>query len=277
LCYFVAYIYKTKKNNIYMKKTLLILSLFVLICNVYSNERKFGYVYQSNVLGKGNRELEIWTTARIGKDIPYFARTDHRIEFEWGVTNRLQTSFYINFRNISSDNGSGKTTAFDFEGISSEWKYQFSSPAKNALGFALYGELGLNTDEVELETKLIFDKKIQKSTFALNLVFENEWELGSHEAETEIALEGDLGWSYDISNSFAAGIEIRNHNEIVEGEWEHSALFAGPVVSFSQPNWWLTLTVLPQITALKGKTGDNNLVLDEHEKLETRLLFSFRL
>ncbi|HWA06797.1 MAG TPA: hypothetical protein VG961_09630, partial [Ignavibacteria bacterium] len=75
-----------------------------------------------------------------------------------------------------------------------------------------------------------------------------------------------------------AGIEIRNHNEIVDGEWEHSALFAGPVVSFSQPNWWLTLTVLPQITNLKKEEGSvNNLVLDEHEKLETRLLFSFRL
>jgi hypothetical protein len=58
---------------------------------------------------------------------------------------------------------------------------------------------------------------------------------------------------------------------------EHSAIFAGPVVSFSQPTWWATLTVLPQITAFKGKTGDSRLVLDEHEKIETRFLFSFRL
>jgi hypothetical protein len=92
-----------------------------------------------------------------------------------------------------------------------------------------------------------------------------------------MVLEGDFGWCYDISNSFSAGVEVRNHNEFVEGEWEHSALFAGPVVSFSQPSWWLTLTVLPQITALKGETGDSGLILDEHEKLETRLLFSFRL
>lgn len=259
-----------------MKKIIVFLILLSAI-NIYSNERKFGYIYQSSVLGKGNRELEIWTTARIGKNIPYYARTEHRVEFEWGITNKLQTAFYVNFRNTSQDNGTGMTSKFEFKGISSEWKYQVSSPTKNAVGFALYGELGLNTDEAELEAKLIFDKKIKKSTFALNLVFENEWELGSHKPVTEIALEGDLGWSYDISNSFAAGIEIRNHNEIVEGEWEHSALFAGPVVSFSQPNWWLTLTVLPQITALKGKTGNSNLVLDEHEKLETRLLFSFRL
>lgn len=260
-----------------MKRTLLIFILFILTLNLYSNERKFGYIYQSGVLGKGNRELEIWTTARIGKDIPYYARTEHRMEFEWGITNRLQTAFYINFRNTSQDNGTGMTSKFEFKGISSEWKYQVSSPSKNAVGFALYGEVGLNTDEAELEAKLIFDKKVKKSTFALNLVIENEWELGSHAPETEMVLEGDLGWSYDISNSFAAGIEVRSHNQFVEGEMEHSALFAGPVVSFSQPNWWLTLTVLPQLAALKGKTGETNLVLGEREKLETRVLFSFRL
>lgn len=260
-----------------MKKLLLVLAGLLFVVSSYSNERKFGYTYQSMVLGKGNKELEIWTTARIGRDIPYFAAIDNRMEFEWGITNKLQTAFYINFRNVSEDKGSGMTNKFEFRGISSEWKYQFSSPSKNAIGFALYSEVGLNTDEAELEAKLIFDKRIKKNTFALNLVFENEWELSSHGSESEIALEGNFGWSYDISNSFSAGIEVRNHNEISEGEWEHSALFAGPVVSFSQPGWWATFTILPQVAALKGKTGNSNLVLDEHEKLEARFLFSFRL
>jgi hypothetical protein len=260
-----------------MKKFIFAAISFFLVINLYSNERKFSYTYQSGVLGKGNKELEIWTTARIGKDIPYFARTDHRLEFEWGITNRLQTAFYVNFRNVSLDNGSGMETEFEFQGISSEWKYQFTKPKKDALGFALYGEIGLSTNEAELEAKLIFDKNVKKSTFALNLVFENEWELSSGEAESEMVFEGDLAWCYDITSSLSAGLEVRNHNEFVEGEWEHSALFAGPVISFSQPSWWFTLTVLPQLAALKGETGETGLVLDEHEKLETRLLFSFRL
>ncbi|HEY3251742.1 MAG TPA: hypothetical protein VGK25_11550 [Ignavibacteria bacterium] len=260
-----------------MKRIVTIFFVLLVTINLFSNERKFSYTYESGVLGKGNKELEIWSTVRIGKDIPYFARLDHRMEFEVGVSDRLQTAFYINFRNVSVDNGSGLTTSFDFQGISSEWKYQFSRPAKDPIGFALYSEIGLNTDEAELEAKLIFDKRISKNTFALNFVFENEWEFSSGEAETETVLEADFGWCYNISSSFSAGIEVRNHNEIVESEWEHSALFAGPVFSYNQPSWWATLTILPQITALKGKTGTSSLVLDEHEKLETRLLFSFRL
>jgi len=260
-----------------MKKLLFISIICIIASNILGNERKFTYTYQSGVLGKNNKELEIWTTARTGRDIPYYARLDNRMEFEWGVTDNLQTAFYINFRNVTIDNGQGIKTEFNFQGISSEWKYQFTKPAKDPVGLALYGELGLNTNEAEIEAKLILDKRVKKNTFALNFVFENEWELSSAEGESETALEADFGWCYDISGSLSAGIEIRNHNEIIEGEWEHSALFAGPVVSFSQSEWWLTLTVLPQIAALKGKTGNSNLVLDEHEKLEARLLFSFRL
>src|SRR5262245_23386657 len=134
-----------------MKKLILFLVFFVFISSLYTNERKFGYTYQSGVLGKGNKELEIWSTARIGKDIPYYARLDHRMEFEWGITNKLQTAFYLNFTNISMDDGNGMESEFEFEGISSEWKYQVSSPRKDPIGFALYGEIGLNTQEAELE------------------------------------------------------------------------------------------------------------------------------
>lgn len=52
-------------------------------------------------------------------------------------------------------------TSFDFKGISTEWKYQLSNPSKT-IGIALYGELGLNTDEAKFEGKLIFDKKIKE-------------------------------------------------------------------------------------------------------------------
>jgi hypothetical protein len=61
-------------------------------------------------------------------------------------------------------------------------------------------------------------------------------------------------------------------------EFEHSAFFLGPVVSYRHEKWWATLTVLPQIY---GKNYDGNpdnnkgLVLDEHERVNIRLLFGF--
>jgi len=268
-----------KLQNYLLRTSLLILIFSSFVDDSYSNERKFTYVYQSGVLGKGSKELEIWSTPRIGKINGYFARIDHRVEFEAGLSERLQTAFYLNFRNITSDNGTGVIeTDFEFQGISSEWKYQISNPAIDIIGFALYGELGLNTDEVELETKLIFDKKIKKTTFALNLTVEPEWELTAGEANYELKFEGNFGISYAFSPFLSAGVEIRNANVHTKYDgWKHSALFGGPVISFSQPSWWAAFTIMPQVAAFKGKSAGSKLNLDEFEKFESRLIFSFHI
>jgi len=251
----------------------------MLPSQISANERKFSYIYESSVLGKGSKEIEIWTTPRLGKDEGFYARLDHRVEFEVGISNKLQAAFYLNFRNVTRDNNTGiNTTQFRFQGFSTEFKYQVSSPSRDALGFALYGEAGFNTDEIELETKLIFDKRIKKTTLALNLVFEPEWALTPGKSELEMKLEGVFGLSYAFSPVFSAGFETRQVNVMNdEGKIEHSAFFAGPVISVSQPSWWMALTVLPQVAGLKGKPEGKSLNLTEFEKFETRLLVAFHL
>lgn len=259
---------------------ILILFLLIIICKeTLPNERKFSYVYQSDVLGKGSREIEITSTTRLGKDFGYYGEFDNRIEFEVGLSKKLQSAFYINFSQITTDNGTGTNqTNFHFDGISSEWKLQITNPYKDALGFALYTELGLNTDEAELETKLIFDKKIKKTSLALNLTYEPEWYLSPGKAEVENNIVGSFGLSYAFTPNISAGFEIVNHNIFTKDKgWENSALFAGPNISFSQPNWWVTFTVLPQLLALKGKTPGRNLNYNDYTAFESRLIFSFHI
>lgn len=228
-------------------------------------------------MNKGEKDLEIWTTARIGKADGYYARLDHRLEFEVGLSKKLQTAFYLNFSNVTTTEPDGaKKTNFNFQGFSSEWKYQVLNPFKDGIGFALYTELGLNTDEIELETKFIFDKRIGNTTLALNLTAEPEWKLQNGPAEKEFKLVSSFGISHSFGPNFSAGFEIRQPNIYVNGDLEHSALFGGPVFSFAENTWFVNLTVLPQIAALK-KNGSENLDLVEFEKLETRLMFSFSL
>ena len=265
-----------KSGSFYFSFILFHLFLFN---SVSANERKFTYVYQSSVLEMDSRELEIWSTPRLGKSNGYYAALDNRVEFEVGLTKHLQSAFYINFSNVTSDNGTGvNTTKFTFKGISSEFKYQVFNPYIDALGFALYTEFGLNTDKVELETKLIFDKKIKKTTVALNLTAEPEWELTPGKSENEWKFGASFGLSYDISSSFSAGFELRNENVIEDkGGLEHSALFGGPVVSYSASNWWAAFTIMPQIMGFKGKSTSSELNLSEFEKFQSRLIFSFEI
>ena len=147
-------------------------------------------------------------------------------------------------------------------------------------GLALYAEATLGLHEDELEGKILLDKQLDKILLALNGVIEQDWESeleeGNAKTEKELSLEFDTGISYQATSSFSVGFEMRNHNIIKNGELEHSALFVGPVASYAAGTWWVTLTVLPQVTSFK-RTANGALDLNEYEKVQTRLLFSFHL
>ncbi len=242
-----------------------------------ATERHFVYTYESGVLNAGDAELEPWTTFRNGR-ADFYNRFDNRLEFEVGITNRLQTAWYLNFTGLGRDVKGGRETAFDFKGVSWEWKYKLTDPVADAFGAALYFEGTGGPEEAELEAKLIVDKRFGNYLFAFNVVGEHEWKFEKDETKREVVLEFDTGFGYFLTPRLFAGIELRNHNEFPSGEgWEHSALFAGPVLSYAQKSWWMTLTLMPQLPALKGGGNDDSRILDEHEKINARIVFGFHL
>ncbi len=263
-----------------------LLTLFhILSTSTLANERIFGYTYQTNVLGKGHREIEIWNTFRFQRE-DFYRRFIHRVEYEIGLGGGVQTAFYLNIENTAAYR-SGMQPTIEKElavGFSNEWKFKLSDPAADAVGSALYAEVGVFANELELEAKLILDKQIGNGTHALNIVAEPEWEVeadgSSTETEYEFNLEFDYGFSYRLNESWNVGLEIRSHQEYTPNAgWEHSAVFAGPTLAYRTEGWWMTLTVLPQVYAFKTEPGSTHkhLELRGHERLETRLLFSFEL
>ena len=247
-----------------------------------ANERRFTYTYESGVLSPGQHEVEFWSTWRGGR-ANFYSRFDHRVEYEFGVTDRLMSSLYVNWKKISqmdpTDHNS-TTTEQSFDGVSSEWKYKLLDPVADALGLALYQEYTFNNDEFEWENKLILDKKIGNTLLAYNATVEPEWEFGPGHRDYEIGVENTLGVTQFLSPKFSAGLELRNYNEIKKDStgFEHSALFIGPVVSYSHEQWWITATFLKQLPALKKslENPQDKYVLDEHEKTNIRILVSRR-
>ena len=103
--------------NIARKILFASLALLIIYSSAYANDRHFTFLYESEILGKGFKEIELSTTSRLGR-IGYFAGIDQRMEFEVGVTNRLQTAFYLNFNGTTQDYGTGvNQSSFQFEGI----------------------------------------------------------------------------------------------------------------------------------------------------------------
>lgn len=266
------------KRAISYRLTLILILGFSIISN--AQDRIFTYTYQSNVLNKGQRELEVWNTLRQGKQ-NFFSRLDNRTEFEIGISGNLQTSFYLNLTTITQTNlnGGQKSTDTKHEiGFSNEWKLKLMDPVANPVGLALYGEYGISSNEYELEGKIIIDKKINNLTIAANATYEGEfapnyvnnqlkWEKESH-------VDYNLSFGYALGHRFHFTQENDFKNVFVEKELEHSALYSGMGFSYVRDNFWMNFTVMPQVKSFKGATG-SKLNLDEFEKIQFRLLFSY--
>jgi hypothetical protein len=237
-----------------------------------ASDRHFTYTYESAVVHPGGREVEPWSTFRLGKS-GFYSRLDTRIEAELGLSDRLQTSLYLNMKAQAADGPLGRSSSTELQGISSEWKMKLSDPVADRAGFALYGELSAGPSEVELEGKLILDKRVGRFLGALNLVAEHEWNFENPETEREKTFEVDAAGCWFLTPRLTAGLELRSHTVVPPpGEPTRSALFIGPTVSYARQGWWVAASVLPQVRALAG-ASKGHLDLVEHERVEVRVLF----
>ncbi len=264
-------------------KNKLILASFLLIStmSLLAQDRKFNYTYQSSVLGKGQKELEVWTTILNAKD-NYYREIINRVEYETGLGSNLQVALYLNSKQKAFfDKSSGEMIMSPTEiSVSNEWKCKFYDPVANTIGFAGYIELTAAADELEIELKAIFDKKIGRTTHALNFTFEPEWETITTERKvttrTELKYDINYGFAYEINKNWNLGTEIMNRNLYIKDDsFMHSAIFAGPTVGFNTAEFWINLSLLPQIAGLNNPTGMSGLNVDEYTKMDVRLLFSY--
>lgn len=264
----------------FLQRSILVITLLVSVFNSQAQDRLFTYTYQSTVLNKGQRELESWHTLRTGRS-DYYARYDHRTEFEIGLGKNLQTAFYLNLTSKTktlTNNGAKSLSTSNEIGFSNEWKYKLMDPVADRFGLALYGEIGVFSNEFELEGKVIADKKIGNLTIAANGVFEEEfapeYTNNKLEWEKEKKLEGYLSFAYSVKPTFAFTLENAVKNVFEDGKVAHSALFSGVGFAYSYDKFWANLTVMPQVKSFKGETK-SKLNLNEFEKIQIRLLFSY--
>lgn len=244
--------------------------------SVQANIRRFTYTYESAVLPPGEFELEPWITWRAGRN-GFYSRFDNRLEYEIGVTSRLMTAFYLNWKRETIKHPVTKqvSSISEFEGFSSEWKYKFRDPAADAFGLAGYGEIGVNTDAAEFELKVIVDKVAGNTVLAYNFILEPELEYAAGGLEIEeFSIDHTAAISYAFGPRYSMGVEVWQHTHTHEGRVLHSTVFAGPVFSYVAGEFWVTLTVLGQLPAIKTARPGTDFVLDSHEQFNTRLLMA---
>jgi hypothetical protein len=242
-----------------------------------ASERRFTFAYDTDVMPKGASELELWAT-------PHFGHADdsteieNRVELEWGLGHQLQTSLYLNL--VSAFDGSPKTADLEWS-VSNEWKLKLLDSAADAFGLGVYGELELGYHEAELEAKVLLDKRVGQLLATINFVGAQEWEFTPGAPNRDTKVEADAGAAWFFSPSFSVGIEARSHGVFSSDEgFEGNAFYAGPVATWASRTFWASLSVMPQLAAVKPESealSDSRLDLGEHERLMVRLLVGFDL
>jgi hypothetical protein len=272
-------------NQMNIRNTLLIGILAGSACLTASaNERFFTYTYEPETLPEGVTEYEQWITLRSGRNATVgqknYNRWQIREELEYGVTDNYTVSLYLNqqsttYRDPATDEN--VSSGLEFKGVSLENRYMLLNPAEHAVGVALYLEPTFAGDEAELEQKIIIGQRHGEWKWAFNLTHATEWEDNFHETEGE--LEASFGITRRLNNRWSLGLEARDHNELPEyEEWENTAVYLGPVVTFQQEKWWATLTVMPEIYGANfsgDPDGNSHLELEGHERLNMRLIVGF--
>jgi hypothetical protein len=236
-----------------------------------ADRRYFVQSYTPYLATEGSLELETHTIARSGLDGTSATGFTNRIEFEYGMTDRLTTAVYLNFVQAPEAEAASR-----FDGPSLELIYQMAEPGKLPVDPAAYLEVRANGSEVEVEPKLLLARRIYRLVAVMNLVGEYERiNAGDEAGETEKAFEVTAGLSREIGHRFAVGVESVYSQGLVDEGPDPSRWLVGPTVNIQTPKVQMALGWHWQASGSPASSGGLNLT--DFPRSEVRLLVGINL
>ena len=266
------------------------ISLVLFATGAAAEESQFGFVYTTDLLPKGAKEVEQWVTWRHKKAGGKFDLVEARTEVEYGLTDRFQIAGYANYAWSRADhNGVDGSTVppetFAFAqvdpngpwrthklmGFSLEGIYRVMSPYTDPFGLALYLEPTIGHGLRELESRIIVQKNFldDRLIFAANLMVEQEgrW-LPADPTADPTAIEANGHWdhetdinvgvaaSYRFAPNWSAGVEMQQEREYssykIRKEFRTNlGNYAGPTVHYGGKDFFITATYLVQLGGAK--------------------------
>lgn len=243
-----------------------------------AEESQFTFVYTTDLLPKGHKELEQWLTWRRQKIAGSFDLLEGRTELEYGVTDRLQLAAYAiyDWTEAFHDGPGGATTppeqfvydtpdadahyrAARYAGTAVEAIYRILSPYTDGVGLAVYQEPVVGPSFVESESKLILQKNFleDRLVLALNLTYAPEWRWVPREGgapgniwSEETDANADAGVSYRFAPNWSAGFEFLHEREYNSYDFKgltNCGYYWGPSVHYGGRRFFVTAAFFDQL------------------------------
>jgi hypothetical protein len=222
---------------------------------VHANPRPLPFTYVYETLGEGEAELEQYVdftpvkafSSSTGDPIGYGA-TQLQTEFEYGITNRLELGLYVTLVPQPGAAVTGTPTLIEGNGAKQRLRLRLGDEGELPIDIAFYAELVENDHEIEIEAKVILQKRFGDLRIVANLWAEREYYFFD---QRDWVLNPTLGLTYQITPLFHPGVEAWLRVELPDPAPAQRPFnvgphcFVGPTVMLSFGKlWWSTAAYL---------------------------------
>lgn len=218
-----------------------------------ANPRPLPFSYPWETLTQGEAEIEqfiniaplyVWDHEHT--NVVLEPRYELTTEVEYGITDRLELGLYLAMKNEPESEGAGAPLILD--GVKQRLRYRVGREGQLPFELALYFEVAELHDEIELEEKVILQKRFGQLKAVANLWVEQGFERGG---VVSFTLHPTAGLVYELNQHATLGAEYWMNAEITlagdeeqsdQDRWNHrSHHFIGPAISLQWDKlWWST-------------------------------------
>ncbi|HVV87438.1 MAG TPA: hypothetical protein VHE35_30560 [Kofleriaceae bacterium] len=232
-----------------------------------ANPRVLPFTYTTDTLAPGTAELEqtVDLVPLVGLDpstgLPgYYLASAFQTELELGVAERLELALYITYQpTISPELIANQAKLFDANGAKQRLRYTFAPAGAWPVDVGVYGELSENEREVEVEGKLLLERRFGRLRVAANLWAEYELyfarDPATGEHQRDVVLNPTLGASYELSPKVHLGIDSWLRGEYPTNPAPATrtfglgpAYYVGPAIMASFAKVWWTVGAYGRVT-----------------------------
>jgi hypothetical protein len=176
-----------------------------------ANPRPLPFTYQHEQLSEGDAELEqfvdftpVRATSLPSGEPGWYGLTQFQTEFEYGITARLELGLYFTWAPSSSSGFMDVPRPSAGNGLKQRLRFQPVATGEWPIDVSFYGEVSENEREVELEAKVILQRRLGRLRAIANLTGERELYF---DGRREIVLAPSAGLTFEPTAAIQPGFE----------------------------------------------------------------------
>jgi len=258
-----------RRSNLVSSKRAIgaIISSFVVVTiapAAEANPRVFPVTYTVDTLPKGELELEQYVDylpVRVQDSAgvkSWYGSTDFQTELEFGLTSRLELGLYVTFAPTPAANLYFVPTPIEGNGVKQRLKYRFAEAGEWPIDLGVYGELVEDQREIEIEAKVLVDRRLGPVRLSANFTGEREYYFSN---QKDWVLSPSAGLAFEASPSIQPGVEAFLRAEYTSPEVTPRPFDLGPHV-------YVGPTLLSQFGRLWWSVGAYARVTDTQHTLQ---------